>query len=385
MQDKDKKKDNLVTLAVLSYTKAEILKTILEDNGIETFLMNMNQIQPVISAGVRVRIKESDLSKALEISENTNDIFPEKKENSTNPEDNQETILIPIDFSKYSMKACEFGFKLAQDMNANIVLLHVYFTPVYAASLPNGDIFNYQKQGFNREASIIHKQVEDKSQNLANELDELIDSGKLPAINYIVKLREGIPEEEIVRYARRHDINLIIMGTRGSSQKKEDLIGSVTAEVMDRCDTTVLAIPENKEYKPFDQVKNIAFLTNLDPRDIIALDDLLHREIKISRCKLSLVRVTDEHNRWDEIELGGIKEYLTNKYKELTVEFEIVRSDHDFGEAMQEFVDRKNIELITLTSYRRNLFARLFNPSMARKMVFQTDVPMLVINVDKNK
>lgn len=383
MQKEENKKDNLVTLAILSYTKAEILKSILEDNNIEAFIANVNQIQPVISSGVRLRIKESDLARALEISEKTTDLFP--KSEGKEEEEEQETILIPIDFSKNSMKAYEFGFKLANDMNANIVLLHVYFTPVYAASLPNGDIFNYQKQGFNREATIIHKQVEDKANALAKELDTLIDSGELPPINYIVKLREGIPEEEIVRYARRHNINLIIMGTRGSSQKKEDLIGSVTAEVMDRCDTTVLAIPENKVYKPFDQVKNIAFLTNLDPRDIIALDDLLHREIKINKCILSLVHVTDEHNRWDEIELGGIKEYLTNKYTELTVETEIVRSDNDFGEAMQRFVNNKQIELITLTSYRRNLFARLFNPSMARKMVFQTDVPMLVINVDKNK
>lgn len=377
-------KDRLVTLAILPYTKAEILKSILADNGVDAIIMNVNQIVPVISSGVRVRIREEDLAKALEISEKTQDIF--SNEDKDSDEDKRETILIPIDFSKYSMKACEFGFKLAKDMDADVVLLHVYFTPVYAASLPNGDIFNYQKQGFNKEAGIIHKQVEEKSNVLITEIDERIEAGTLPAINYIMKLREGIPEEEIVRYTRRHSIDLIIMGTRGSSQKKADLIGSVTAEVIDRSETTMLVIPENnREYKPFDTVKNIAFLTNFDPRDIIALDDLLHREIKLNRCVLSLVHITDEHNRWDEIELGGIKEYLTKKYPELTVEYDIVRSDVDFAEALSGFVESKDIELITLTSYRRNLFARLFNPSIASRMVFQTDLPMLVINVDKNK
>ena len=296
-------KDRLVTLAILPYTKAEILKSILADNGVDAIIMNVNQIVPVISSGVRVRIREEDLAKALEISEKTQDIF--SNEDKDSDEDKRETILIPIDFSKYSMKACEFGFKLAKDMDADVVLLHVYFTPVYAASLPNGDIFNYQKQGFNKEAGIIHKQVEEKSNVLITEIDERIEAGTLPAINYIMKLREGIPEEEIVRYTRRHSIDLIIMGTRGSSQKKADLIGSVTAEVIDRSETTMLVIPENnREYKPFDTVKNIAFLTNFDPRDIIALDDLLHREIKLNRCVLSLVHITDEHNRWDEIELG---------------------------------------------------------------------------------
>ena len=29
-------------------------------------------------------------------------------------------------------------------MNAEVILLHVYFTPIYASSLPYGDVFNYQ-------------------------------------------------------------------------------------------------------------------------------------------------------------------------------------------------------------------------------------------------
>ena len=53
--------DKLVTLAIHTFEKAQILKTILETEGIEVYIHNVNQIQPVVSAGVRVRIKESDL------------------------------------------------------------------------------------------------------------------------------------------------------------------------------------------------------------------------------------------------------------------------------------------------------------------------------------
>ena len=58
--------DKLVTLAILTYAKAQILKNVLENEGIETYIHNVNQIQPVVSSGVRVRIKESDLPHALE-------------------------------------------------------------------------------------------------------------------------------------------------------------------------------------------------------------------------------------------------------------------------------------------------------------------------------
>ena len=59
--------DKLVTLAILTYTKAQILKNVLENEGIETYIHNVNQIQPVVSSGVRLRIKESDLPRALKI------------------------------------------------------------------------------------------------------------------------------------------------------------------------------------------------------------------------------------------------------------------------------------------------------------------------------
>ena len=62
------------------------------------------------------------------------------------------------------------------------------------------------------------------------------------------------------------------MGTRGKNQKDIDLIGSVTAEVIDRSRTAVLAIPENTPFKQFSEAKRIAFITNFDQRDLIAFE-----------------------------------------------------------------------------------------------------------------
>ena len=131
--------DKLVTLAILTYTKAQILKNVLENEGIETYIHNVNQIQPVVSSGVRLRIKESDLPHALKITESSawlSESIVGEKETKKGEKSNK--ILIPVDFSSYSMKACEFAFNLAKTENAEIILLHVYFTPIYASSLPYG-------------------------------------------------------------------------------------------------------------------------------------------------------------------------------------------------------------------------------------------------------
>ena len=59
--------DRLITIAIYTYEKAQIIKGILENEDIPVAIQNVNLIQPVISSGVRVRIRERDLPHALQI------------------------------------------------------------------------------------------------------------------------------------------------------------------------------------------------------------------------------------------------------------------------------------------------------------------------------
>ncbi len=111
---KDDKNDKLITLAILTYSKAQTLQNVLQSAGIEALISNVNQIQPVISSGVRVRIKESDLPQALEIIESSAWLSEDVIEDKDPVLDSKvDKILIPIDFSGYSTKACEIGFSFA--------------------------------------------------------------------------------------------------------------------------------------------------------------------------------------------------------------------------------------------------------------------------------
>lgn len=372
--------DKLVTLAILTYAKAQILKNVLENEGIETYIHNVNQIQPVVSSGVRLRIKESDLPRALKITESSawlsESVVGEKE---TKAEVISNKILIPVDFSAYSLKACEFGFNLAKSENAEVIMLHVYFTPMYASSLPYGDVFNYQSQISDEESmkTIIQK-VHSDLNALLEKIKEKVASGEFPDVKYSCILREGIPEEEIMRYAKEHRPKVIIMGTRGKNQKDFDLIGSVTAEVIDRSRTAVLAIPENTPFKQFSEVKRIAFITNFDQRDLIAFEAFFNAW-KSFHFSVSLIHLTESKDTWNEIKLAGIKDYFQKQYPGLEIQYDVVMSDN-LLKGLDQYIKDNQIDIITLTSYKRNIFARLFNPSIARKMIFHSDTPLLVIN-----
>ena len=62
--------DRLITIAIHTYERALELKSLLESEGIEAVLQNVNLSSPIIASGVRVRIKEHDLPAALRIIEN---------------------------------------------------------------------------------------------------------------------------------------------------------------------------------------------------------------------------------------------------------------------------------------------------------------------------
>lgn len=370
--------EKLVTLAILTYTKAQILKNVLENEGIETYIHNVNLIQPVVSSGVRLRIKESDLPRALKITESSTwlseSIVGEKEPRIKNKSNK---ILVPVDFSNYSMKACEFAFNLAKTENAEVILLHVYFTPIYASSLPYGDVFNYQVGDEEAVKTIIQK-VHSDLNALSDKIKNKIVSGEFPEVKYSCILREGVPEEEILRYAKEQHPIIIIMGTRGKNQKDIDLIGSVTAEVIDRSHTTVLAIPENTPFKQFSEVKHLAFITNFDQRDLIAFEAFFNTW-KSFHFSVSLIHLTESKDTWNEIKLAGIKEYFHKQYPKLEIHYNVVMSDN-LLKGLEQYIKENQIDIITLTSYKRNIFARLFNPSIARKMIFHSDTPLLVIN-----
>lgn len=372
--------DKLVTLAILTYSKAQILKNVLESEGIEVYIHNVNQIQPVVSSGVRVRIKESDLPRALKITESavwlSENVVGEKP---IKEDDGHKKILIPVDFSTYSMRACEFGFNYAQACGAEVVLLHVYFTPIYASSLPYGDVFNYQINDDDMVKNILQKVHVDLNA-LSNKVKENVASGEFPNVNFTCVLREGIPEDEILRYAKEHHPEIIIMGTRGKNQKDIDLIGSVTAEVIDRSRISVMAIPEDTQLKQVGEVKRVAFLTNFDQRDLVAFESFVNTW-KPYHFSVSLIHLTDakdSKDNWNEIKLAGIKEYFHKQYPGLEIHYDIVIND-DFLKSLEHYIKANQIDIITLTSYKRNIFARLFNPGIARKMIFHSDTPVLVI------
>ena len=369
--------DKLVTLAIHTFEKAQILKTILETEGIEVYIHNVNLIQPVVSAGVRVRIKESDLPHALRIIEDNKWSEDAKEEEEKGDADQTRKVLIPIDFSDYSMKACDLGINYAAVVGAEVMIMHAYFTPYFPSAIPLGETLSYQ---MNEEESLqeLLRRVRGNMEDICSLIEKKMEDGELPRVTYDYVLREGLPEEEIIAYSKEYRPTLIVMGTRGKDQKEVDLIGSVTGEVIELNKVPVLAIPENVPFTNLRDAKHIAFATSFNQRDLVAFDKFMEL-IKDFDFSIHLFNISTSRDEWNEIRLSGVREYFKKQYPDANLSYTVL-ADGDLLLAIEKFVRDEHIDVIALSSYRRNLLARMFNPSIARKMLFHTDTPLLVID-----
>ena len=372
--------DKLITLAILTYSKAQILQSVLENEGIESYIHNVNLIQPVISSGVRVRIKESDLPQALKIIESSSWLSSEILHEESPASPKASHVLIPIDFSPYSLKACDFGFRVAAKMHVDVVLLHVHFTPIYIPSLQySTDNFGIPSIENAANMRSIMETVHKKMEDLAKIIDKKIEDGIYPKVKYTCLLREGVPEEEILSYARHENPLIIVMGTRGEHQENLELIGSVTAEVIERSPVFVYAIPEQAPSKSIEDIHKVALFTSFDQRDLIAFDSLI-KTFKDNQFEITFIHINshEEKRTWNEITLAGIKEYFKKQYPQLEFDYVAVDESHLLNN-IDQFIQTNKIDVICTSNYKRNIFARLFNPSMARKMLFHSNTPLLII------
>ena len=268
MEKDEKKPDNteqkLVTVAIHSYEKAVILKSILESEGIPAVIHGVSIIQPSVPGNVRVRINESDLPRALTIIEQVDFTSSVESMDDLDKVKAKNEVLIPVDFSNYTMKTCEFGFNLAFDIGCDVKLIHSFFTPYYPMAIPFGDSFSVQTSDKDLYKDIKNK-MESEMGALVKNINQRIADKEFPDVKFTHMLMEGLPEEEIISYSKKQRPRAIVMGTRGSNAKDLDLIGSVTAEVIDGCRTPIFAIPENSKDQDISQMKNILFLQALFP------------------------------------------------------------------------------------------------------------------------
>lgn len=141
-------------------------------------------------------------------------------------------IIVPVDGSEESKKAAKKALYIAKHINSSVVALYVMDTPLLARYTYGDDILTPD----------IHALLK-KEGNLV--LAEVERMGKRAGVRVIRKMVEGIPDEEIIKIARKKD--LIVMGSKGKTALDRILVGSVSEKVIHHAPCAVMIVREREE------------------------------------------------------------------------------------------------------------------------------------------
>jgi len=138
-------------------------------------------------------------------------------------------ILYPTDFSDVSKKAINYLIQLKEAGTEEVVILHVVDT----RSLHIPEVYSLL------DLSLLGEKQELAAREEAVKITErLADSG----IKTIIRIENGIPFKEILRAEADEDISLIVIGSHGTSNVKEMLLGSVSEQVIRKARKPVLVV-----------------------------------------------------------------------------------------------------------------------------------------------
>lgn len=369
------KQSKLITIAIHTYEKAVILKTLLEKEGIETVLHNVNLIQPVISSGVRVRIHEEDLPLALKIIESSS-ILKQGEDDASR----SGTVFIPVDFSEYSLKACKIGFDFAHRLGGDVLLFHTFIDHQYSGLFPmESDEYETSPKEVKSRAE-AELAANEKMNDFKAALNSNIVSGAMPDVEFSSIVTEGIPESEIISYSKEVSPSIIVMGTRGKSKKEADLLGSVTAEVLDACRFPVFTVPENMAADNVEGIKNVVFFSNLNRQDLLSFD-VFAKLFNYNGLNITIIPIVDKKEEDIAESLEAMLHYCRQHYLLYDFKTKYIGDDDDFLDRFDEYVKLEGVDLIVIPNKKKNIFSRLFKPSMAHKILFHSDTAMLVVPV----
>lgn len=365
--------DRLITLAIHTYDKALALKALLEKEGITVELHNVNLQDPVLSSGVRVRIHENDLPSSLRIVENR-ELFSEE-------ENSDHIIMVPVDFSEMSFRSVGVAAAMARNKKAKLRLLYSYLDPYLSQTVQIKETLDYD-DGEPRARAILKENGERLMTNFRERVRNEMKQGRMHPVPISSIVLEGVPEDAIISHGKEIKPMLVVMGTRSAKRKQAEMIGSVTAEVLDEGRFTVLTVPENVEGMESLHPSNILFFSNLDQDDILAID-ALYRMFGSADVKVTIMHVPERRR----FSTGNSQKAMQQLYKYCSDNFSnfhfvtVPVSPEKFDDAFSQLRESEQFDLIVAPSRRRSAFSRLFNPGLLHKILFRTDIPMLVIPV----
>lgn len=271
-------------------------------------------------------------------------------------------ILVPTDFSEDAENALKVAAIIAKKNNSEIFLLHLLELPHQMNDAVTGGRSIPEVMLFIKKANEMLQKI--KNQPYLNEI----------SVNASVQFERAF--SGILSFNKKNEIDLIVMGSHGTSGIEEVLIGSNTEKVVRLSEIPVLVIKKNIRNFKFN---NFVFASDFSEETKRPFNKMIEFA-KIFNANLHLVLIctpnsfkttkTSEEIMKKFLASFEIENYSTQIYNDVNIESGIIN-----------FTSSIDADLIGLCTHGRTGFAHFFNGSISEDLVNHTVKPVITFKI----
>jgi nucleotide-binding universal stress UspA family protein len=278
------------------------------------------------------------------------------------------TILISTDFSQNAAHAAAYGYNLAKQIKANIVLVNAITVP---AETPQAGMIvwpMYEENEFTDESIIelkklkTHLEENDYSDTFKPTIDYLTESGKVT---------------DVVEHFAKEDVGLIIAGNHASDGLSTFLLGNHCNNLIDRASKPLLVISPKS---PIIQIKKIAFATDFNHigKDLDSIYELISFA-RLLNAEILLTHIYTEDYDASAVQplIDKLMTDLSNKADYPNIYYRAVKAT-SVKNGLDWLCEHGQIDILAMNHGPHSFINDIFNLSHTQNMAAHTSMPILV-------
>ena len=279
-------------------------------------------------------------------------------------------ILLPTDFSKNAWNAIRYITDLFKDKKCEFYILNVYRVKGYALEsmiIPEpGDLeIERVKKASEKGLAKILEMLSFREPN---------DKHTFYTISQFNSLLTSL--KDIVE---KKDIDLIVMGTKGSTDARGVVFGSNAINVMEKLrNCPVIAVPEEARFATLKEIVfPTSFKTHFKHRELQYLTDIA----KLTNASICIVHVAKDDSL-DSVQENN-KSLLEECFEGVDYTFHTLHEGTP-SEAVRYFVESRDSDMIAFINKKHAFFGSVFSSPMVKEIGLYSKVPIMALHDFRN-
>ncbi len=271
-------------------------------------------------------------------------------------------ILIPTDFSDNALSALNYALNLYADQQCTFYVLHsTYVNDALDRAFEAAYTDDKENKVVESSLTALITQTLAANANPNHQFEPLRSAKEL--------------KKAVKKAVELHDIDMVVMGTKGTTDAVDYLMGSNTVKVLrDIGDCPVLILPEGYT---FVAPKQIAFPTdfnrNYDIKELQSLKDLA--DLNQAIIRIVHVKVNNNLSEKQETNMNILKNYL----EDYEHNFDWLVDSNTKAKAITAFIDEQKIDMLAMVNYKHGMLEGILKEPVIKSLAFHPTIPILVI------